>query len=96
MLLVEENHVGASTSTHADNKMLHMDAERPHSRGGRGGSVHNGGGRQEQNERHYQNVGSSSKHSTTRGSHSGVGTRQGKAAMGCWYCGKKVHRESEC
>ena len=29
MLLVEENHAGASTSTHTDNKMLYMEEDRP-------------------------------------------------------------------
>ena len=29
MLLVEENHMGASTSTHANNKMLYMEGDRP-------------------------------------------------------------------
>jgi hypothetical protein len=36
MLLVEENHVGAATSTHTDSKMLYMEGERPRGRGGRG------------------------------------------------------------
>mgnify|MGYP000279394766 CR=1 FL=1 len=44
MLLVEENHTGASTSTHADNKMLYTEGDRPHGRGGRSESVRNGGG----------------------------------------------------
>jgi hypothetical protein len=34
MLLVEENHVGASTSTHTDSKMLYTKGERPRGRGG--------------------------------------------------------------
>jgi hypothetical protein len=34
MLLVEENHVGASTSTHTDKKMLYTEGERPRGRGG--------------------------------------------------------------
>jgi hypothetical protein len=34
MLLVEENHVGASTSTHTERKMLYMEGERPRGRGG--------------------------------------------------------------
>ena len=29
MLLVEENHMGQSTSTHADNKMLYAEEDRP-------------------------------------------------------------------
>ena len=52
MLLVEENHAGASTSTHVSNKMLYMEEERPRVHGGRGGSARNGGGRHEQNQRH--------------------------------------------
>ena len=44
MLLIEENHVGASSSTHADGKMLYMEDDRPRGRGGRGGSARNGGG----------------------------------------------------
>jgi hypothetical protein len=34
MLIVEENHVGASTSTHTDNKILYTEGERPRGRGG--------------------------------------------------------------
>ena len=34
MLLVEENHAGASTSTHTDNRMLYMEGDRPRGRGG--------------------------------------------------------------
>jgi hypothetical protein len=34
MLLVEENHVGASMSTHTDSKMLYTEGERPRGRGG--------------------------------------------------------------
>ena len=37
MLLVEENHMGTSTSTHADNKMLCTEEDRPCGGGGRGG-----------------------------------------------------------
>ena len=36
MLLVEENHAGASTSTHTDNRMLYTEGDRPRGRGGRG------------------------------------------------------------
>mgnify|MGYP002776183843 CR=1 FL=1 len=43
ILLVEENHMGASTSTHVDNKMLYTEEDRPRGRGGRGGSACNGG-----------------------------------------------------
>ena len=34
MLLVEENHTGASMSTYPDNKMLYMEGDRPRGRGG--------------------------------------------------------------
>ena len=34
MLLVEENHVGALTSTHADSKMLYTEEDRPRGHGG--------------------------------------------------------------
>ena len=34
MLLVEENHTGASTSTHTDNKMLYTEGDRTRGRGG--------------------------------------------------------------
>ena len=44
MLLIEENHSGASTSTHTDSKMLYTEGDRPHGCGGRGESVRNGGG----------------------------------------------------
>ena len=44
MLLVEENHAGVWTSTHADNKMLYTEGDRTRGRGGRGESVRNGGG----------------------------------------------------
>ena len=51
MLLVEENHMSASTSTHADNKMLYTDEDRPRAHGGRGESARNGGGWQEEGRR---------------------------------------------
>ena len=34
MLLVEENHAGASTSTHTDNRMLYTEGHRPRGCGG--------------------------------------------------------------
>ena len=34
MLLVEENHAGASTSTHTDNGMMYTEGDRPRGRGG--------------------------------------------------------------
>ena len=52
MVLIEENHVGASTSTHADNKMPYTEGDRPRGCGGQGESVHNGGGRRDQGRRH--------------------------------------------
>ena len=42
MLLVEENHAGALTSMHVDNKMLYTEGDRPHGHGGRSESVCNG------------------------------------------------------
>ena len=36
MLLVKENHVGASTSMHTDSRMLYTEGDRPHGRGGLG------------------------------------------------------------
>ena len=44
MLLVEENHACASTSTHTDNKMLYTEGDRPRGCGGRGEIGRNGGG----------------------------------------------------
>ena len=44
MLLVEENHAGASTSTYTDNRMLYPEGDRPRGRGGRSESVRNGDG----------------------------------------------------
>ena len=44
MLFIEENHVGASMSTHTDNKMFYTEGDRPCGRGRRGDSVCNGGG----------------------------------------------------
>ena len=75
MLLVEENHTGVSTSMHANIKMLYTDANRPHSRGGRGGSTRNGGDRYEQNHRHRGGADNSGP-STSRGSQGGVGSQQ--------------------
>ena len=60
MLLVEENHTGASTSRHADNKMLYMEADRSRGRDGRGGSAHNGGRLQEKERRHNRHADNSS------------------------------------
>ena len=42
MVLVEENHAGASMSMHSDNKMLYTEEDRPHNRGRRGESVRSG------------------------------------------------------
>ena len=52
MLLVEENHAGASTSTHTENRMLYTEGDRPRGCGGRGKSVRNGGGQRDQGRRH--------------------------------------------
>jgi hypothetical protein len=67
LLLVEENHVGASTSTHTDSKMLYTEGERPRGRGGRGRgeSVCNGGDRQ---RRHQRDADSNPGPSGSRGS----------------------------
>ena len=47
MLLVEENHAGASTSTHAYRRMLYTEGDRARVRGGRGESARNGGDRRD-------------------------------------------------
>ena len=96
MLLVEENHAGASTSTHADNKMLYTEGDRPRGHSERGKSVRNGGGRREQGRRHRGGADSNSGPSRSRGSRGDDENRQGKPATECWYCGKKGHKESEC
>ena len=67
MLLIEENHAGASTSTHTDNKMLYTEGDRPRGRGGQGKSVRNGGGRQDQGRRHRSDADSNSGPSGNRG-----------------------------
>ena len=67
MLLVDENHVGASTSTHTNGKMLYREEDRPRGRGGRGGLALNGGSRNEQNEWHNRTAGSNSEPSESRG-----------------------------
>ena len=53
MLLIEENHTGVLTSTHADNKMLYTETDWPRGRGHgeRGRSAHANGNRHEQNQR---------------------------------------------
>jgi hypothetical protein len=88
MLLVEENHVDGSTSTHIDSKMLYMEGERPRGRGGRGlgESVRNGGDRQ---RRHQKDADSNHGPSGSRGS-------RGEPALDCWYSGKRGHQDSEC
>ena len=67
MLLVEENHVGASTSTHTDIKMLYTDEDRPRARGGRGELARDGGGRREQGRRHSGHADSNSGPFESRG-----------------------------
>ena len=52
MLLVEEHHTGASTSMHTDIKMLYTEVDRSCGRGGRRRPLRNGGGGQEQIQRH--------------------------------------------
>ena len=44
MLLVEENHVGATRSTPTDNQMLYVEVDQPYGRGWRGGSACINGG----------------------------------------------------
>ena len=44
ILLVEENHAGASMSMHTDSRMLYTEGDRPRACGGRCESVRNGGG----------------------------------------------------
>ena len=34
MLLIEENHAGATTSRHTDSKMLYTEGDKPHGHGG--------------------------------------------------------------
>ena len=60
MLFVEENYADVSTSTHADNKILYTEEDRPSGCGGQGKSACNGSGRQEQVRRHSRNAESSS------------------------------------
>ena len=96
MLLLEDNHTGASTSTHADNKLLYTEEDRTRGRGGRDGSARNGGGRQEQNQRHNRHADSSSGPSGSKGSLVGAENRQGKPATDCWYYSRKGHKEREC
>jgi hypothetical protein len=87
MLLVEENHVGATaTGVHTDSKMLYMEGERPRGRGGRNESVSRGGNRQ---RRHQKDADSNLGPSGSKGS-------RGESALDCWYCGKRGHKESEC
>jgi hypothetical protein len=85
MLLVEENHAGASTSTHTDSKMLYTEGERPRARGGQSESVRNGGDRR---RRHQRDAESNPRPSGSRG-------RRGESAPDCWYSGKKGHQESD-
>ena len=95
MLLIEESHAAASTSTHTDNKMLYTEGDKPSRRGGQGGSVRNGGGRWDQGKKHRSDADSNPEPSGKRGCR-GDQNRQGKSAAECWYCGKKGHKESEC
>mgnify|MGYP000143747219 CR=1 FL=1 len=72
MLLVEENHAGASTSTYAENKMLYKEEDRSHGRGRRGESARYGGRQQEQNRRHGGDADYSSRPSRSGGSQDGA------------------------
>ena len=67
MLMVEENHASGSRTTESENQMLYMEAERPHGCGGRGGSAHNSGGRQEQERMHRGSADNNFGPSTSRG-----------------------------
>ena len=96
MLLVEENYAGASTSTHADNKMLYTEKDRPSRHGRRGESAHNRGDRHEQGQRHSGDPDNNSGPSGSRGSQGGAEDRQDKLVVQCWYCGKKGHKENVC
>ena len=95
MLLVEENHAGASTSMHTDSMMLYTEGDRPRGCGGQGESVRNGGGQRDQGRSHRSDDDSNSGPSGNRGSQ-GDKNRQGKSIAECWYYGKQGHRESEC
>jgi hypothetical protein len=87
ILLVEENHVGATAmNAHTNNKMLYTEGQRPRGHGGRNESVSHGGNRQ---TRHQRDAGSNPRPSGGRGS-------RGETAPDCWYYGKKGHWESEC
>ena len=68
MLLVEENHAGASTRMHSDSKMLYTEGDRPLCRCGQGDSVCIGGSRQEQGRRHHGDVDNNFESSGSRGS----------------------------
>ena len=95
MLFVEENHVGASTSTHTDNKMLYTEGDRPRGRGGRGESVRNEAGRRDQGRRHRSDANNNSRPSRNRGNRDDE-NRKGKSATEFFdYC-KKGQKESEC
>ena len=96
MLMVKENHGGASRNKHSDNQMLYTEADRPCGRGERGGSACIGDGRQEQNQRHNRHADSSSRSSTSRGNQGGAVNQQDKAAIDCWYYGLKGDKESKC
>ena len=79
MLLVEENHTGASMSMDADNKMMYTEANRPRGRGGRDGSACNGGDRYEQNHRH-------------RGGADNSGPSMSRGSRWCWKLAKQIHK----
>ena len=59
MLLVEENHVGASKNTQSNNRMLYKEPDLPRGHGGGGGSARNGGSQEEKERRHRGGANSS-------------------------------------
>ena len=98
MILMKESHMGASTSMHANNKVLYIEVDRPHGSGGCGRSVHNGGGWQEQNYRYNRNVDSNFGPSMSKGRQGGAGNWQEKVAIRqlvMWLKGPKSKRVLE-
>ena len=89
MLLVEENHAGASTSTHTDSRMLYahrqpVDVEDEASRH----TMEAADVIMEEGTEVMPTA--SSDPPETRG------VEAMRTIAECWYCGKKGHRESEC
>ena len=96
MLMVKENHAGASSNTHSDSQILYTEADRPCGRGEHGGPGCNVNGRQKQNQRHNRHADNSSEPSTSSGNQGSTRIWKRKAATDCQYYGLKGHRESEC